>query len=122
VVVRSDAEAAAEDDGLRPEDVDERADAGAEVASDFHEQLLCLRVALVREPYEPVRVRRRAELLACRLGDRRSADVRLEMAAPGAGALAGPALVHDHDVAELGTGAVPASEGSSAGDDPTADA
>src|SRR5207253_7798798 len=54
VVVGGDAEAAAEDDELRAEDVDEGPDAGAEVAAHLLEQLPRLRVALVREPDEPV--------------------------------------------------------------------
>ena len=122
VVEGRDAEAAAEQDELRREDVDERADARAEVAADLLEQLLRLRVALVREPDEPVRVGRGAERLLRRRGRRAAAHVRLQVATTGARALARPAAVDDHDVAELRALAVPAAERPAAGDDAAADA
>ena len=53
---------------------------------------------------------------------RRSGDVRLEMTAPAARALAGTAVVDDHDVAELDAGPVRAAKRLAARDDAAAEA
>src|SRR4029077_9285345 len=86
---------------LRPEDVDERADAGAEVTAHVNEQLDRLLVAFVRKPDDPVRVRRGPERLLGLDRPGLAAHVCLEMASAGAGALAGAPVVDDHDVTEL---------------------
>ena len=106
----------------RREDVRERAHAGAEMPADVGEDLARGLVALVREPDQPVRVRRRAERLLCARGRGQPGHVRLEMTAPAARALARPAVVDDHDVAELDALAVGAAERTAARDHAAAEA
>src|SRR6185437_16208811 len=107
---RRSAEAAADDDALDVEEVRERADACAEVAADVVQDLERSRVAFTREAHEPVRVGGRAERLLREQGRGVARAVRLEMAAPRARALAGPAVVLDDHVPALsrctGTAAV----------------
>src|SRR5713101_1572051 len=95
-------EPAADHDEVRVEDVHEAADAGAEVTADAVKNLDRTGFPLVRQAYKPMRVDRRAELLRRELPGRDPGDVRLKMPAPGARALTGKAVVHDHDVPELG--------------------
>src|SRR5882762_1555643 len=98
-------EAAADHDQLRIEDVHEAADTGAEVAADAVENLDRTRLPFVRQPDEPMRVDGGPELLGRELPRRDARDVRLEMPAPCARPLTGEAVVHDHDVPELGPAA-----------------
>ena len=76
------AEAAADDDELRLEDVAQRRDARAELVADLGERLARLLVALRSRADEPVRVGGRPEQLPGDLVGRRPGDVRLEVAAP----------------------------------------
>src|SRR5215208_1237511 len=96
---RRSAEAAADHDPFRVEEVDERADGRAEDSPDPSEELDGLPVPLVREPDEPMCVGRRAENLLSRLtrGDARAVGLHVA-AAP---ARAGLAVVDDDHVARL---------------------
>jgi hypothetical protein len=91
---------------LGVEDVHETADPRAEIPPDAVEDLDRARLALVREPHEPVGVDRRAEHLLRELRRREPRHIRLEMPAARAGALTRNAVVLDHDVAELGPAAI----------------
>jgi len=90
VLPRGDAEAAADHDQLRLEDVREGAHAGAEVAADLGEDRARGLVAFVREADEPVRVGGRAERLLRGGRGGKPGDVRLEVSAPAAHALTRP--------------------------------
>ena len=81
-------EAAADHDELRVEDVHEAADPGAEMAADLREDLERLRVALVREPTRRCASAAGPNTSCASLVGRDTGHVRLEVAAPGAGALA----------------------------------
>ena len=113
-------EAAADDDHLRDEDVDERDHARTEVASDAGERLdrpLVAGLAGVDE--------RAAVVVAERAGDpvgRAPGRERLEVAAPRAGAAARRPVDFDHHVPELGACSVPAAVRAPVEDEPTADA
>src|SRR3954453_10602327 len=117
-----DAEAPADDDQLRREDVREGSHRRAEVAADVGKDLARLTVALVREPDQTVRVGRRAEGVLRRQRRGETGDIRLEMAVPAAGALAGTAFMDDHHVAELDARAAVTAEGAAARDPPAAEA
>src|SRR3954451_12646312 len=118
VLPAGDAEAAADDDQLRGEDVREGSHRRAEVAADVGKDLARLTVALVREPDQTVRVGRRAEGVLRRQRRGETGDIRLEMAVPAAGALAGTAFMDDHHVGELDARAAVAAEGGGARDHP----
>ena len=76
------------------------------MAADAVEDLDRARLALLREPDEPVRVDGRPECLLRELGRGEAGHVWLEVPAPGARPLARESVVHDHHVAELGPAAV----------------
>src|SRR5438132_986033 len=77
----------------------------AEVTADAVEDLDRTGFPLVRQPDQPMRVDRGPELLRRELARSDPGDVRLEMPAPRACPLTGKAVVHDHDVPELGPAA-----------------
>src|SRR5581483_5582266 len=78
--------------------------------ADVGEDLARGRVSLVREPDQPMGIRRGPERLLRRRRRSETGHVRLQMPTPVAGALTRPAVVDDHDVPELGTGSVRAAE------------
>ena len=95
LIERSDAEAAADRHALEPEDVDERPDRDAEVVPDRLERRVVLLDQVVRG-----RLGTDQFLRGARRG--RAGAVRLDVAAPGARALARHAVGDDHHVPELG--------------------